>query len=509
MGTRPGYGDGDSGISDPQDIVPQGPSDPVAPVCPGASPDVSASNGWLSSEAALPASGGLYFEFKTRPAAANLNGLVAVGAEDINDFAKTAIAVRFAKDGLVDVRDGSVYRSDVSYAYDPGVWYTVAVSADIATETYDVEIGRCGEPQETLIKGATFRYDANVSDQLSTWAVWSSQAAPLELSTPTWMASGGCVPASCQSLGHECGQPSNGCGGRLNCGGCGSSEACASGFCVDNSTPPPEPTPPPVDPLPEPTPPPVDPLPGEGDPSERPWAHNTGPSNPGALASSGSMTITTDGAVLQNLDITGPVTIDADDVILRNFRINTSSSYGIKIVAGHSGIVIEDGEIYNMMSAGILGAGFTARRLHIHDSGGDGIKAGGGGGPTLVEHCFIEKLGKKADAHADGNQTRGGSNITFRYNNIYMPAPGTPNYPGAPYKANAAAMHCCGLSNVVYEHNWLNGGGYTIYCQTSGENVPGIHVRNNRFGRDFKHGVKSGTCDEWSGNVWDDNGGPI
>jgi hypothetical protein len=89
-----------------------------------------------------------------------------------------------------------------------------------------------------------------VSDQLSTWGVWSSQAAALELSTPTWMASGGCAPATCQSLGQECGQPSDGCGGSLNCGGCGSSQACASGgVCVDVTPPTPGSWPSPSDPL--------------------------------------------------------------------------------------------------------------------------------------------------------------------------------------------------------------------------------------------------------------------
>jgi hypothetical protein len=293
-------------------------------------------------------------------------------------------------------------------------------------------------------------------------------------------ALGGCGDST------SCGA-SDGCDGSVSCDGCGSTQTCSSGVCIDNpvTTPPPSGWP------------------------ERPWADNTGPSNPGALTSSGSTTIRTNGAVVENLDIRGSVTIDADDVTLRNFRINSSSSYGIQIVAGHSGIVIEDGEIFNMESAGIYGAGFTARRLYIHDSGGDGIKAGGAGGPTLVEQCFIEKLGTKPDAHADGNQTRGGSNITFRYNNIWMPAPGTPNYPGSPYKANATAMHCCSISNLVYEYNWLNGGGYTVYCQTSGQNVRGISVRNNLFGRDFTFGVKSGTCDEWSGNRWEDTGEPL
>ena len=112
--------------------------------CPGASADVSASSGWRSVESSLPADGALRFEFKARPTAANLDGLVAIGAEDIDAVAKAAITVRFAEDGFVDAFDGTVYDSDVAYPYDPGVWYSVSVSADIETETYDVEIGPCG-----------------------------------------------------------------------------------------------------------------------------------------------------------------------------------------------------------------------------------------------------------------------------------------------------------------------------------------------------------------------------
>ena len=246
----------------------------------------------------------------------------------------------------------------------------------------------------------------------------------------------------------------------------------------------------------------------------RPWAHNTGPSDPEALVPSGSLTIKTDGAVVENVDITGLVRIRADRVELRNFRIDaTGTFYGIKIDGGHSGIVLEDGEIHGMDSAGILGAGFTGRRLHIHDSSGDGLKIGGEGGPTVVEYSFIEKLGRKVDSHADGNQTRGGSHITFRYNNIYMPYPGTPKYPGKPYKSNATFMLQLQISDFVIENNWLTGGNYTIYCPDDG----GVSVRNNIFGRynggwsDGKAGlrVRTGTCDQWSGNRWEDSGGPI
>ncbi len=253
------------------------------------------------------------------------------------------------------------------------------------------------------------------------------------------------------------------------------------------------------------TPPDVRPQP------ERPWAHNTGPNDPEALTPSGTLTITTDGAVLENLDISGMLTIDADNVTVRNFRIEASAYYGIRVADGHSGIVLEDGEIYGMKSAGILGVGYSARRLHIHDSDGDGLKAQGTGGPTVVEYCFIEKMGRGLEAHADGNQTRGGSNITFRYNNIYMPYPGTPNYPGAPYKSNAAFMSSGKISNFVIERNWLTGGNYTIYCSNSG-----VSVRNNIFGREnggLSKGkearrLRSGSCVEWSGNRWEDTGEP-
>lgn len=247
----------------------------------------------------------------------------------------------------------------------------------------------------------------------------------------------------------------------------------------------------------------------------RPTAENTGPYDEAALKASEALMITTDGAVYENLEVKGDIWIDADDVTIRNFRIDAAGEYyGIKVVDGHEGVVIEDGEIFGMTSAGVLGVGLTARRLHVHDSSGDGFKAEGESpAPTLIEFCFVEKLGTGEDAHADGNQTRGGANITFRYNNFFLPSPGTPNYPGAPYKSNAAFMLELGISNFIIERNWLNGGSYTIYC---GSDAGGVSVRNNVFGRDndgLPEGKEaghlvSGECDEWAGNVWEDTGNP-
>lgn len=43
-----------------------------------------------------------------------------------------------------------------------------------------------------------------------------------------------CVPASCLSLGYECGTVSDGCGTILNCGSCSSGFSCVSGTCVSD-----------------------------------------------------------------------------------------------------------------------------------------------------------------------------------------------------------------------------------------------------------------------------------
>jgi len=47
-----------------------------------------------------------------------------------------------------------------------------------------------------------------------------------------------CVPDTCAGLGYNCGSWSNGCGGTLNCGTCGSGYTCIAGTCVADEAPP-------------------------------------------------------------------------------------------------------------------------------------------------------------------------------------------------------------------------------------------------------------------------------
>ena len=570
-------------------------SDPSAPegdsplVCADASADVSASSGWQSSEVPQPASGVLQFELKARPTAAALDGVVAVGSERIEAFNEAAILVRFAEDGFVDARNGAIYDSDVSYPYDPGVWYDITVTADIQTKTYDVDIGRCGQPKQTLIEDASFRDDVSVTDQLSGWAVWSSQSAALEVSTPAWTESGGCVPATCETLGHTCGQPSDGCGGVLSCGGCNAGQACSSGTCVDASAPPPpcepascqtlnaecglqgngcggflncggcstgqmcsggscieEPAPPP--------PPACTPVTcqslgsecgqwGDGcggilscggcgsgevcngsgqctsssssdwwDTVLKPNAANTGPNctgRPGcpnaALSSSNAppRTITTNGATYENFTMSGTLVVDADNVTLRNFSLQGSGvGDGTVITNRGRNLLIEYAEVNGGSNCGqILAAnGWTVRYSELRNCA-DIVKIADGGagnlGPVLVEDSYWHDVG---GGHGDTIQIWPGtsSDVTFRRNHLE----GGNTSIVIDWDINAPAR-------LLFEENWLHGGGagYVIYCSNSGG---GARIyRNNLFDRNYVYGPVTDSGCTWSDNLYMDNFAPV
>ena len=249
-----------------------------------------------------------------------------------------------------------------------------------------------------------------------------------------------------------------------------------------------EPTPPPAEPAPPPVPP--------GD-LDQPWTHNTGPSDPAALVPSGTLKITTDGALVENVDVKGRIVIEADNVTVRNFRVS-GGYYAIQATEGHTGIVLEDGEVTSGTEPDgscIYGGGFTARRLYVHDCAGDGFKTLSN---TIVEYSFVEKLGLNG-RHTDGNQTVTGSNITFRYNTIFMPIN------NAPYSSNATFMLEESVSNFVINGNWLNGGNHTINTSNITSSV-GVSITNNKFGRDYRFGLTNGPTPVWTNNTWEDTG---
>ena len=239
-------------------------------------------------------------------------------------------------------------------------------------------------------------------------------------------------------------------------------------------------------------------------PGSKPGPHNTGPSNPTILETIGPLTVTKDGTVIENVRIEGMLVVRADNVTIRNFVIDgRGSRYGIRCSYGHKNLLVEDGEIFNVSSACIYGGGFTARRLNLHESGGDGLKTRGN---TVVESCWIHHLGKAPGAHADCNQTRSGQSFVFRGNFFDIPIDIR-----APYKSNACLIIQTGLGpidDVLIENNWLTGGNFTVYVTDKGNGYgPPTNVRilNNRFGREYRYGVlQMFGYVHVEGNRWDD-----
>jgi len=243
---------------------------------------------------------------------------------------------------------------------------------------------------------------------------------------------------------------------------------------------------------------------------DRPGLHNTGPEPSVTLVRTETIVAKRDGQIIENVEVHGQIVIKANDVTVRNFRISANGAlYGITVGLGeYSGTVIQNGEIAGASSAGIFGSNFTARRVQIHEIGGDGIKARDN---VLVEGCWIHHVGTRAGAHADGNQTRMGKGITFRHNFIDMPFP-TPEPGEKVYLANAAFMisdHVGPVDDFLIEGNWLNGGNYTIMLKVVKFGGPtNVRIVNNRFGRSYQYGLLrlSGVPVKLEGNVWDDTG---
>src|SRR6476620_8553964 len=80
----------------------------------------------------------------------------------------------------------------------------------------------------------------------------------------------------------------------------------------------------------------------------------------------GNLVISTPGAVIEGLDIHGTVTINANNVTLKNVKVTASDNWVVRVMPGKTGVVVQDSELNgvgtgNDGSSGILGAGTFLR----------------------------------------------------------------------------------------------------------------------------------------------------
>jgi len=228
-----------------------------------------------------------------------------------------------------------------------------------------------------------------------------------------------------------------------------------------------------------------------------PNASSTGYS--GTLTDSpGSMSIGTDSTTISDLHITGRVTVNADNVTIKNCFVDNPGDYYVVMVYG-TNCTIEDCELLGDDSAQCSlvaesGATFTARRVNAHGCQ-DGI--------TMNNDCglydsYIHDLSGDSSSHNDGVNADGYTGWTVDHCTILNDRTQTSCiWVGDPRNGASAGY----LTNCL-----LAGGGYSVYAGPGTSD--GIHVTGNQFStRFFANGGYYGPVTSWedTNNVWSDN----
>lgn len=256
---------------------------------------------------------------------------------------------------------------------------------------------------------------------------------------------------------------------------------------------------------------------------------NTGPRV--ALAAtqpSKSIIVTNAGSIIEKKNVTGNITVKANNVTIRDNYIRSSQINPITVDAGVTGTLIEYNDVDGLNTirprgrqAGIntqdTNKGVIIKNNKVRGNH-DAIKVVGN---TRVEYNYIYNNQRgSSQVHVDGIQTPGKStsNSTFYRNWIDTPVAKGSN------SSIISEVLSGPVSNVRIEENYLNGGNYTLYVftdRTAGAyGCPkNISILNNKFGRDYRYGLyffynaaNNTRCDTtangWvhKGSVWFDTG---
>lgn len=225
------------------------------------------------------------------------------------------------------------------------------------------------------------------------------------------------------------------------------------------------------------------------------------------LEPSGSVRVTEDGTVVEGLEITGTVTVLADDVVIRNTRILNTGVFAIRVNGGRR-LLVEDTEIDGQGRGGpaVAFSRYTLRRVHIHHvTEGPRIA----GSDVTIEDSYIHHLVQEADNHTDAIQAVSGRNLVLRGNRVEAQAPDTDDL------GNAAFMfgeEDGDLENCIVENNYFDGGNYTVNGGGGGATGAECSFAENSFGHTSRYGPAGnlGESIDWEDtNVWINSHDPV
>jgi hypothetical protein len=225
----------------------------------------------------------------------------------------------------------------------------------------------------------------------------------------------------------------------------------------------------------------------------------------------GPLVVDRDGATIEDLDVHGSIDVAADDVTLRNVRVDaTGEGWGIGLRGAH-GTTIEHCEVAPdgpRLLVGIKDAygdatGTTIRACDIARTT-TGIQVHEG----LVADNYVHALAYRDGDHLNGITSNGATTpLVIRHNTILNPVGQT--------DAIGLFQDFGREARRTITDNLLAGGGYTVYGGEGGHGAASdIVVSDNRFARTyFRHGGRfgpvayfdpTGPGNVWSGNRWDD-----
>lgn len=228
------------------------------------------------------------------------------------------------------------------------------------------------------------------------------------------------------------------------------------------------------------------------------------------LRSSGGVTVTEDGAVLDGLHVRGRIRIAANNVTVRNTLVQSGTDlYPILIEKGTTGTLIEHVEVDNLGGTGIgifVYGSATIRHVNIH-SANDGMRIQADN--VTVENSYIHDLARQPGGHHDTIQIRRGDDVTIRGNNLQAYKPATDDPMNAAIQIGSL-IGTNTISNLLVIGNLMNGGNYTINGGGRGE-VDSARYAHNRFGRNFRYGPAGNIQNSiWENtNIWHDTEEPV
>ena len=244
-----------------------------------------------------------------------------------------------------------------------------------------------------------------------------------------------------------------------------------------------------------------------------PDATNTGvpPSVEGELRRVDDLVVTDDNAHYTRLDIEGCVDVKADNVEITESVIRCSrNGPAVRTFDGVKNLVLDQVEIDGLGKASTC-VGFdnvTISRSNLHDCN-DGVDFGSN---VVIERSYIHDLARGDDTHNDAVQTLGGSNDVIKDSTLEAYRASTDDLMNSAIQTGHLSSP---LTNVLIQHNYLDGGNYTVNAgatSTNGLPIQGYVFKDNVFGRHFRYGpvqaVGPGTTFD-SSNVWADDGTPV